>query len=145
MGVLRAALKVCGEEAWSKGALVAKLLLEGEAKRPNDNLLSWPERASVTLVWLRPEVFVGPIGAVTTGDIEEVENLLALGVPVDWRDGMRLRTALMWAAAAGQKDVVKVLLSHGADPSARAMGATAESIARANDQSEIADIIKSCQ
>lgn len=141
--VFQAVHDACGDTAWRSGALVAKLLLDGEAQKPRSSVSLWPDTTYLTLVWVRPEVFVGPSGAATTGNIEEVRHLLDLGVPVDWRDGSRLRTALMWAASEGQMNVVQLLLAAGADPSARAMGATASSIADANGYPEIASYISS--
>ncbi len=52
-------------------------------------------------------------------------------------------TALMFAAAEGQLEVVKVLLKHGADPAIREKdGDTAESFARKNGHTHVADYLK---
>ena len=55
--------------------------------------------------------------AAATGDVEKVRGLLKRGASVSDKDPLGF-TALMFAAAAGHLDVVKVLLGAGADPNA---------------------------
>ena len=74
---------------------------------------------------------------------ETVELLLERGAVLDRADKEEHFTALMWAAAEGHLDVVKVLLKHGADPALKDVdGDTAASFARKNGHSEVADYIK---
>ena len=54
-----------------------------------------------------------------TGSVDAVEALLNRGVDVDAREGSESQTALMWATAQRHPAVVRLLLEHGADPSAR--------------------------
>ena len=54
--------------------------------------------------------------AADKGDIESLKHLLgAPGIQVDQRSGQQ-RTALFYAAESGHKEVVELLLEHGADP-----------------------------
>jgi TonB family protein len=58
------------------------------------------------------------MAAAERGDAESVARALALGAPVDARDGDG-RTALMVAATKGHLDVVRVLVHAGADVNVR--------------------------
>lgn len=73
---------------------------------------------------------------------ETVELLLERGAEIDRADKAEHFTALMWAAAEGNMDVVKVLLRHGADASLKDVdGDTAASFARKNKHDQVADYI----
>jgi outer membrane protein assembly factor BamB len=56
--------------------------------------------------------------AARQGDLDEVKRLVAAGVPVDEGDHYGT-TALLLAAGQGKTEVVRFLLDHGANPSAR--------------------------
>lgn len=88
-----------------------------------------------------------------TGDLKQVETLIAAGVdvnalsavsnsPVYGRLGQN--TALMFATAAGKQAVVELLLANGTDPSLRNLaGETALSMALLNDNPAIAVLLQS--
>lgn len=59
--------------------------------------------------------------SLDTGDLSEVERLLASGAPVDARSGSGM-TPLMSAAFAARPRIVERLLEHGADPNAATPG-----------------------
>ncbi len=74
---------------------------------------------------------------------ETVELLLDRGAELNRADKGEHFTALMWAAAEGNMEVVKVLLKHGADASLKDVdGDTAASFARKNGHDEVADFIE---
>ena len=74
---------------------------------------------------------------------ETVELLLERNADPNVVDQDEHFTALMHAAAEGQIDVVRILLKHGADPMYKDVdGDTAESFARTNGHTELADYIK---
>ena len=52
------------------------------------------------------------------GDVATLQSFFSEGIDVDHRDNED-RTPLMYAAEAGQRDAVEVLLNHGADVNAR--------------------------
>jgi len=54
--------------------------------------------------------------ASENGHIDVVNRLLSLGCEVNAQNNQGM-TALMFACSKGMKDVVKLLLDHGADPS----------------------------
>lgn len=60
--------------------------------------------------------------AARTGDVAGVERALASGAPIDGGDPKRGETALMRAAAFGQRATVQTLLSAGANPMAESAG-----------------------
>lgn len=73
-----------------------------------------------------------------------VELLLSKGADPNLVDNDEGFTALMFAGAEGNIKVVSLLLEHGADPSLKDKdGDTAESFARKNGHTEVADLIKS--
>ena len=84
-------------------AVTAGLLLRGGAD-PNVALLS-----GETLL----------MTAARTGSVAVVDQLLVAGAEVDVAEPGRGQTALMWAVAQRQADVVDVLLAHGPDLQAR--------------------------
>jgi ankyrin repeat protein len=57
--------------------------------------------------------------AARTGTLAAVKALLSHGALVDGKDEARGQTALMWAAAEGQADVVRTLVEAGADVRSR--------------------------
>ena len=73
-----------------------------------------------------------------------VKLLLDHGADPNVVDGEEHFTALMHAAAEGQAEVVRVLLNHGANPLLKDIdGDTAESFARRNGHTELADFLRS--
>ncbi len=73
---------------------------------------------------------------------ETVTLLLRRGAKLDIVDNGEHFTALMFAAAEGHLNVVKVLMTHGADASLEDIdGDTAASFARKNGHNEVADYI----
>jgi len=75
-----------------------------------------------------------------------VEFLLKNGADPNVVDSEEHFTALMFAAAEGHIDVVKILLEYHADPSLKDIdGDTAESFARQNGHEEVADLLESIQ
>ncbi len=54
-----------------------------------------------------------------TSSVAAAKVLLAKGAKLDAREQWRGQTALMWAAAQGQPDMVKLLVARGADVNAR--------------------------
>jgi len=74
---------------------------------------------------------------------ETVELLLKKGAEVNVQGTLEGFTALMTAAAEGQEKVVRVLLSHGADPSLKDKdGDTAESFALQKGHPVVAELLK---
>lgn len=86
-----------------------------------------------------------------SGEIEKLESLLQEGVNVNATSvtsnspvyGMfGKNTALMFAAAAGKKEVVNFLLKHGANPSTRNLsGETAHNIALLSNDQEMVRLL----
>jgi ankyrin repeat protein len=54
-----------------------------------------------------------------TGNVDAAKELVSHGAHVDAREQWGGQTALMWAAAQSQPEMIKFLLSKGADPNAR--------------------------
>jgi uncharacterized protein len=54
-----------------------------------------------------------------TGNVEAAKLLLKARAQVDAREAWGEQTALMWAAARGHDGMIKLLLTHGANPNAR--------------------------
>jgi len=117
------------------------LLLNSQKLRPQDTLEHIPNGSQLMLLRLSADALVGPQGAAALGHLDTVVSLLEDGVDINARDGVRLRTALMWAAAEGRSGVVRALLAFGADPTLQAFQCTARGIAEANDHPEIAKMI----
>src|SRR5262249_48367512 len=57
--------------------------------------------------------------AAVASDRRIAEDLLAKGAEVNATDTIQDRTPLLWAAAGGRADLVKLFLDHGADVKAR--------------------------
>mmetsp|Transcript_76455 Transcript_76455/g.163971 ORF Transcript_76455/g.163971 Transcript_76455/m.163971 type:complete len:229 (+) Transcript_76455:50-736(+) len=135
-GVLR---EMCGETS------PFQLFHRGQLLHNRNMLGSVPEGSTLQLLRIPllavGERLVGPKGAAARGDLAAVRDLLDEGVDANWRDEVRLRTALMWAAAAGQEEVAKLLLAHGANPELRALGARADDIAAANGHDGLAVLL----
>ena len=60
------------------------------------------------------------MAASRTGRVDAVGLLLSHGSFVNAQDPFQEETALMWASAEGQLEVVKALLAAGADPNLKA-------------------------
>jgi hypothetical protein len=74
---------------------------------------------------------------------DAVQMLLDHGAKVDTADNNEHWTALMWAGAEGQTEVVKVLLAHHADATIKeADGDTAESFAAKNGHGDVVAILQ---
>jgi ankyrin repeat protein len=73
---------------------------------------------------------------------QTVQLLIERGAKVNTSDNNEHWTALMWAAAEGQADNVKLLLNNKADPTLKeADGDTAESFATQNGHTTVAQIL----
>jgi len=71
-----------------------------------------------------------------------VELLLAHGAPLDDTDSNEHFSALMFAAAEGQADVVRLLLQRGANPAIKDVdGDTAADFARKNNHTEVESLL----
>ena len=71
--------------------------------------------SSETMDWGAPALW----SASSNGETQEVLQLLKDGVDIEERGGPTLSTPLFIAVCQGQEGVVRVLLKHGADPSAQ--------------------------
>ena len=81
--------------------------------------------------------------AARDGDTKRAQELLAEGADIEAVDSSLGGTALIWAAARGHKDVVVLLLEHGADPMARSKeGVSAGMVAIEQKHPEIAAMIQ---
>ena len=64
-------------------------------------------------------LFAGPIhDAAKTGNLAEVEKLLASGVDINEKDA-GFHTALYWASDAGNLEIMRLLIKNGADVNAQ--------------------------
>jgi ankyrin repeat protein len=120
-------------------AVVRQLLQHGL----DPNVTSFPPRINYLLTRLAKGEGLPPllIEAVQTGHAEVVKVLLEAGANPDIQDGQG-RTALYWAAAANQMDMVRLLVAHRADRDIRdRFGATALDIARMNGHQQTAALI----
>lgn len=80
--------------------------------------------------------------AAQNGFAETVRLLIARGAVVNhWVQAGQRLTPLLTAILHGNRDVVRILLSHGADPLVEVDGMNAAELARANGQNRIADLI----
>jgi ankyrin repeat protein len=68
-----------------------------------------------------PEGETALMSVARTNHVEAAEVLLAHGAKVDAHEGWRGQTALMWAAAQSQPEMVKLLIRDRADVNARSM------------------------
>ena len=74
----------------------------------------------------------------------QTRDVLQQPAEIDVADSEEHFTALMYAAAEGQLEVVRLLLDHGADAALKDVdGDTAETFARNNGHTEVADLILS--
>lgn len=74
---------------------------------------------------------------------ETVQLLIDKGAKVNTADNNEHWTALMWAGAEGQADVVKILLKHNADATLKEVdGDTAESFAVKNGHTNVVAILQ---
>ena len=60
--------------------------------------------------------------AAWEGDIKAIKQHLATGKDVNAKDDLYGDTPLLWAAGFGHKEVVKVLITKGADVNVKAQG-----------------------
>ena len=60
--------------------------------------------------------------AARTGKVDAVKSLLAHGANANAKEGTRGQTPLMWAAAEGNADVIRVLVAAGSDIQTRSNG-----------------------
>jgi len=75
--------------------------------------------------------------------VETVRMLLDNKAKVDIQDGKEHWTALMFAAAEGQREVVQALLKAGANPSLRDIdGDTAANFARNNHHADVVKLLE---
>ncbi len=80
--------------------------------------------------------------AAQNGFSETVRLLIARGAVVDhWVHAGQRLTPLLTAILHGNRDVVRILLSHGADPLVEVDGMNAAELARATGENRIADLI----
>ena len=56
-----------------------------------------------------------------TGNVESARLLLAAGADINVKEEWGGQSALMWAAAQSQPEMVKFLVANGADPDARGL------------------------
>lgn len=75
------------------------------------------------------------------GDVEAVKLLLQAGMKPDLVTGRGGQTPLANAARYNRKEVVQVLLAHGADPNARSMGSTALIWASINGSNDLVRLL----
>jgi hypothetical protein len=108
--------------------------------RPEPELqrwLNWPS-------WKLPARRLRPadlVSAAACGDVDAVDKLLALGLPIGHVDAQGA-TALVRAAGNGHAAMVAYLLDHGADAAqSAATGATALSAAVSAQQGEVVDVL----
>ncbi len=81
--------------------------------------------------------------AVQNNDISDVKLLVSHGAKVDWRDAFS-STALMYAAALGNKDIILYLINNGADVNAKdKQGNSVLSAAKESKNSEAIEIVTS--
>jgi len=85
---------------------------------------------------------VGLEGAAFRGDAQEAFRLVDDGAEIDFRDAVRLRTPLMWAASGGHSSLCLDLLKRGANPLLRASGANAAQLAQGNGHEELAQMLE---
>jgi ankyrin repeat protein len=80
--------------------------------------------------------------AAARGNISTVKSLIEKGAEIDEREEIFLRTALHRAVTAGNKEVVELLLSYGANPNARdSRGYTALHYAAINDNKKMVELL----
>jgi len=92
------------EAAWRGDTTVLKLLLKAGADANRANADGETALMSVA----------------RTGNVAAAELLLRAGARVDAREGWGGQTALIWAAAQDQPQMIRLLAAHGADVNARA-------------------------
>lgn len=79
--------------------------------------------------------------AAKAGDLEQVEALLANGTPADARNEQG-QTALMWAAAQAEREIVRLLLDARADPNALSNSPEGVHVLTWATSSDSADVIE---
>jgi ankyrin repeat protein len=89
--------------------------------------------------WMKASVL---ITAVNNRDVDVVKMLLARHVDVNWKDGFST-TALMYAAALGNKELATLLLTAGADVNAAdGKGNTVLSAAKEGKSQEVIQLVQ---
>lgn len=101
---------------WQSKLEAARIVRAIECGDTDELALLWAERAYLDAV--RDWYGDPPLILAARRSMAAVRVLLAGGVEVDER-GAEWMTALMHAAAAGDRDLCGLLLEHGADPDAR--------------------------
>ncbi len=83
------------------------------------------------------------VDAINRGDADAVRRLLMRGAPVNGKDEYWGRTPLIMASMNGHAEIVKILLTRGADPTAVDVeGWTAMRYATAYGYKEITDMLR---
>jgi len=79
---------------------------------------------------------------IVWGDLEAAQILIENGIDIQ-KHGEHGYTPLHTACQFGRKEIVELLLRHGADPDARTQGDLPFTVARLNSQDEICDLLNS--
>jgi len=111
--LLKAHAKVDARNAYGANAL-SQAAQFGDARIVEDLL-----KAGANVEGANPDDQTALMLAARAGNVEVAKQLLKHGAKVDAREKFREQTALIWAAAEKQPEMVRLLLSWHADPNAR--------------------------